>query len=135
MQQVTAGLIVFNGRLLLAKRPLAKKLGGQWEFPGGKVETGEELREALRRELWEELRLNGRIGRKYCETVHSYPFGTLCLHAYWVQADSEAVQLTEHDACVWVGPQELAEYDVTSADREIVTKLRRQFKQWFRAQM
>ena len=135
MQQVTAGLIVFNGRLLLAKRPLAKRLGGQWEFPGGKVEAGEELCDALRRELWEELRLNGRIGKKYCETVHSYSFGTLCLHAYWVQADSEVVQLTEHDACVWLGPQELAAYDVTSADREIVTKLCRQFKTCFQAQM
>ncbi|WP_346355864.1 (deoxy)nucleoside triphosphate pyrophosphohydrolase [Azotosporobacter soli] len=135
MLQVTAGLIIFAGRILLAQRPQGKRLGGQWEFPGGKVEAGEALTACLRRELQEELELSGTVGVKYAESVYRYPFGDICLHAYWFASESEHVTLHEHQAVVWLTPEELSDYEMVAADREIAARLKKQFHGQFIAQM
>ena len=60
---VTAAVIRKNGRLLIAQRPLGGRLGGLWEFPGGKVEPGETLKQCLRREIKEELGVRIKVGQ------------------------------------------------------------------------
>ena len=59
MIAVVAALAAKEGRLLIAQRPMGRHMGGKWEFPGGKLEKGENAAEALRRELKEELGLSG----------------------------------------------------------------------------
>ncbi|MGE5582874.1 MAG: (deoxy)nucleoside triphosphate pyrophosphohydrolase [Bacillota bacterium] len=59
---VTAGVIIENGKYLIAQRPLQGTEGGKWEFPGGKVELGEDPRDGLRRELFEELGVEVDVG-------------------------------------------------------------------------
>lgn len=131
MVEVTAGLVLFAGRILLAQRPSGKRLAGKWEFPGGKLEAGEDLKACLRRELAEELQLDVKVGKKYGETCHRYDFGDLCLHVYWVLPADDKFVLREHQAAVWVSPQELKDYDFAAADLEIVARLQAEFKDFF----
>lgn len=81
--EVVAAVLVREGRVLVAKRPAAKRNGGLWEFPGGKVEPGETHAEALTREIEEELGLFVEVGSHLMSVEHTYPFGRIRLHAYF----------------------------------------------------
>src|SRR5215467_11743590 len=70
---VAAGILVRNGRILICQRHRSDRYGLQWEFPGGKVGTGETREEALRRELQEELAVQAEIGREVHRVRHRYP--------------------------------------------------------------
>ncbi len=70
---VVAGVVRRDGLFLIAQRLADDTLGGYWEFPGGKVDPGEELRDALRRELMEELGIETEIGAEIQRVVHAYP--------------------------------------------------------------
>jgi 8-oxo-dGTP diphosphatase len=69
---VAAGIVIENGRVLLAQRKPDAHLAGAWELPGGKVEEGEDPRDALRRELREELGIDVRVGEIVDVTFHRY---------------------------------------------------------------
>ncbi len=69
---VAAGVIVENGRVLLTQRKAGTHLEGAWEFPGGKVHSGEDPRDALRRELREELGIDVTVGDIVEVTFHRY---------------------------------------------------------------
>ena len=69
---VAAAVVVREGRVLLTQRKTGTHLAGAWEFPGGKVEAGEDPREALRRELREEIGVQGRVGEILDVTFHRY---------------------------------------------------------------
>jgi 8-oxo-dGTP diphosphatase len=71
--QVTAGVLVEDGRVLVCQRRPGGHHPGKWEFPGGKVEPGESLAQGLHRELQEELGIEARVGRRLWETRHQYP--------------------------------------------------------------
>jgi mutator protein MutT len=85
---VTAAIIRKNGSVLLARRAPEEKLGGFWEFPGGKVENGETPEECLARELAEELGILARIGEKCAESLHQYDHGNFRIVAYLVDCRS-----------------------------------------------
>ncbi len=70
---VAAALLVEDGRVLLSQRKAGTHLAGAWEFPGGKVEPGEDPRAALERELREELGIDARVGEIVDVTFHRYP--------------------------------------------------------------
>jgi 8-oxo-dGTP diphosphatase len=119
---VVCAVIERAGRVLLAQRPAHKHLPLKWEFPGGKVESGEEPAAALRREIREELGCDIVIGRALPRFLHTYgateiemiPFvcalapGTPELHPH------------EHVALDWVPPGELVRYDLAAADLPVV---------------
>jgi 8-oxo-dGTP diphosphatase len=69
---VSAGVVVERGRVLLTKRKSGSHLAGAWEFPGGKVESGEDPRDALARELKEELGIDATVGEVIDVTFHRY---------------------------------------------------------------
>jgi 8-oxo-dGTP diphosphatase len=69
---VAAGVLIEDGRVLLTQRRSGTHLAGAWEFPGGKVDPGEDPREALRRELAEELGIDARAGEILDVTFHRY---------------------------------------------------------------
>lgn len=73
-------LIAPDGRFLLTSRPAGKVYAGHWEFPGGKVEPGESVEEALRRELHEELGITIGHAEPWQVTLHDYPHALVRLH-------------------------------------------------------
>src|ERR1700726_2701617 len=75
MKRVVAALIVKDGKLLVCQRTRHQTMPLKWEFPGGKIEEGEQPRDALRRELEEELGIVAKVGTEVARIVHEYPGG------------------------------------------------------------
>ena len=71
-----------NGEVLLACRPEGKPYAGYWEFPGGKVESGEKIFDALRREFLEEIAVDIQSAEPWCGVEHVYPHAHVRLHFY-----------------------------------------------------
>ena len=125
-QEIVIGLVCLEGRLLISKRKDEAHLGGYWEFPGGKPKPGEEKKQALKREIMEELALDVTVGEKFCDFEYDYADRRLHLHFYWCatqQARTEARAL-EVAAFRWVRPAELDAFRFPSANREILAALR-----------
>jgi 8-oxo-dGTP diphosphatase len=99
--------IVYNshGEVLFAQRPAGKPYAGWWEFPGGKVETGETVHAALTRELNEELGLQVQNCRSWITREHVYPHATVRLHFCKVHTFDGQPQSLEGQAFVWGDPQ------------------------------
>ena len=124
MQQVTAALIEKNGRILLALRKAGKHMGRKWEFPGGKVDPGEEPKDALRRELEEEFSIQAEIG----EFLGSIRFREkqldLQLLLYRATHLTGDFILREHEAILWVQPDQVEAYDLVDSDRKLFRRFR-----------
>lgn len=123
MQIATAAIIKRRGRYLVAKRKAGGLVGGKWEFPGGKVEDNESLRQSLVRELNEELSIKVRIGEFFDEHVHRYKNGSIKLYAYTIKHYSGKIELKEHDEIRWVEPRELCYMDFVGNDKPLVNKI------------
>lgn len=123
---VGAALIDADGRVLLAQRPAGKADAGLWEFPGGKVEGGEGLEEALVRELREEL---GIETEESC--LAPLGFGTrsdehrrLLLCVFACRKWRGTPRALEGQALEWCPPRDLLRYDMPVVDRPIAAQLR-----------
>ena len=114
------------GRVLVAQRPAGKSLAGGWEFPGGKLEPGEERRAGLARELEEELGI--RVEPASClpliRYLHAYPEREVLLDVFRVPHWSGAPQCLEHQALDWRPAEALLETGLLPADAPIVNALR-----------
>lgn len=108
---VVGAVIFHHGKILCAQRGAAGTLPNMWEFPGGKVEVGESPREALIREVEEELGCRVAVGDKVADTMHEYEFGTVRLTTFACQLLEGTPQLTEHAAVRWLSPDELVQLD------------------------
>jgi len=100
-----AVLIRSDGEVLLARRPASKVYPGYWEFPGGKVEPGEPIRDALRREIHEELGIEVERAHPWIMRVFVYPHATVRLHFYRVHAWRGEPRALEHQAIAWQRPE------------------------------
>src|SRR5262245_48500700 len=125
MKQVVAALMVqADGKLLICQRTKHQSLPLKWEFPGGKIEPGEEPREALRRELDEELGIEATIGPEVTRIQHSYQNGnSVDLRFYLVREYRGALANRIFHDIRWVALEELPEYDFLDADVELVRDL------------
>jgi len=123
---VAVALIDVDGRVLIARRPQGKQLGGLWEFPGGKVEPGERPEAALIRELREELGIEVAESclAPFVFTSHGYDSFHLLMPLYLCRRWSGTVQAREHSALKWVKPASLADYPMPPADEPLVAWLR-----------
>lgn len=116
MIAVVAGLIVRDGKLLIAQRPGDKHMGGRWEFPGGKIEKGESPEAALRRELSEELGIEVKVGRIYHAVMHSYPEKDVLLMFYRCSLMFGEPQPIEEADVRWIKESEIRLYNWAEAD-------------------
>ncbi len=115
---VVCAIIMREGRIMLAQRPPGKKLGGMWEFPGGKVEPGESAEAALHRELAEELGCSVRVTKTLAPFVHAYDWGSIELIPFVCELAAESAEPHphEHTALVWVEREDLKSYELAPAD-------------------
>lgn len=117
---VAVGLIVQNGQALLAKRAEHQHQGGRFEFPGGKVEAGELVTDALVRELHEELGIDIHNPQFVQRLTYHYPEKTVCLHVYRIELfDGEPVG-REGQPLHWLPLAQLFELNFPDANRPIV---------------
>lgn len=113
---VVGAVIVAEGRVLCAQRGGTGSLAGKWEFPGGKIERGESPRQALEREISEELKCGIEVGAAITTTRHEYDFATISLTTFYCQLIAEEPELTEHQAMAWMTPAELQDLAWAAAD-------------------
>ena len=113
---VVGAVIVRDGLVLCAQRGASGALAGLWEFPGGKIEPGESPREALEREIAEELLCTVDVGAEVTTTVHEYEFGIVNLTTFFCTLLAGTPALTEHAEVIWLEPKDLEEIEWAPAD-------------------
>jgi 8-oxo-dGTP diphosphatase len=113
-----------EGRVLIAQRPRGRHMAGRWEFPGGKLDLGEDPYDGLTRELAEELGVVVREARPLIRLRHDYPDRRVLLDVWQVTAYDGEPKSLESQALAWARPDELPSHDLLEADRAIVTALR-----------
>lgn len=121
--EVCAAVIQHQSKILITLRPEDKRLGGYWEFPGGKIEEGESPQFALKRELREELDIEIVVGSLLKTVHHSYEWGNVLILAYlctWKSGEIKHLEVADH---CWVAPENLLDYDILEADQPIIKKL------------
>lgn len=123
MIRVVCGIIYKDNKILLTRRKKEKSMGGFWEFPGGKVEDGESDKDALKRELKEELNLEVYDLDFSSENTHNYDKFVIHLMGYKCKAKLDPGKLTDHDKYEWVGVSELREYNLAEADRPLLKSI------------
>ena len=122
---VVAALILDRGRWLVAQRPANKHLGGKWEFPGGKVHDGEDPRDALIREIREELGCTIEVLSAVAPYVHDYGTVRIRLIPYTARLAAPGARpvALEHSALRWAAHDEIAVMDLAPADLPLVALL------------
>ena len=121
---VAAAIIAREGRYLIARRKSGTHLGGFWEFPGGKRESGESLEACLARELREELDVTISAPVAFRTIRHAYADKTIELHFFRCSIQEGEPEARECAEIRWVNPEEFPLYRFPPADDEILMALR-----------
>jgi A/G-specific adenine glycosylase len=121
--EVTAAVILQNGKVLITRRPSKGLLGGLWEFPGGKREDGESLADCLQRELREELAIETSIGEPFGEYKHAYTHFRVRLFAFHCTITQGEPQLLHASQLQWAALQDLGSFPMGKIDRQIARRL------------
>jgi 8-oxo-dGTP diphosphatase len=125
MQNVTAAVIVKNGKYLIAKRQAGGSLSEKWEFPGGKVEPGETPQQGLAREIYEEFGVNVKVGDFIGSIEFKNKEKEYRLMAYFTEIQGGTISLTVHDEIQWVEIHEFDTYDFADSDKGIIALLKK----------
>jgi len=123
---VTAAVIFDGDKVLITRRPDGSRHAGLWEFPGGKLESGESPEEALRREISEELNAEIEVVEIFEVVFYRYDWGPVLILAYYCQLLTPTIHnigVAEHR---WVHPQDLSGFPILPADQPILSRLNRQ---------
>ncbi|MFP4105212.1 MAG: A/G-specific adenine glycosylase [Phycisphaerae bacterium] len=120
---IVVGLVFREGKILIGRRPVSAMLGGLWEFPGGKVEKGESLLEALHREIREEVGLEIASPELLVVVKHAYSHFRITLHAFRCEYRSGDARPIECEQVRWVAPAELDSFPFPRANRRIIEAL------------
>jgi len=123
--EVVAAIIRFENKFLCVQRGKGKYdyISFKYEFPGGKIEPGESLDQALKREIKEELQYNIHVKEKFLTVEYRYPDFQLKMHSYLCSAVDTNFTLTEHINYHWLEINQLDDLDWAAADIPIVEKL------------
>jgi len=124
MKRVVAALIEKDGKLLVCQRTRHQTMPLKWEFPGGKIEEGEQPRDALRRELEEELGIDATIGDEVARIQHEYPNGGMVeLRFFIIRQYKKEIENRIFREIQWAVPKELPRFDFLEADLTLVNDL------------
>ncbi len=124
MKRVVAGIIIEKGKLLVCQRTRHQTMPLKWEFPGGKIEEGEQPRDALRRELEEELGILAKIGNEIARIQHEYPNGgKVELRFFEIREYQKEIENRIFKDIQWADPKDLPKFDFLEADLTLVNDL------------
>ena len=127
--RVAAAVIIQESKVFSAQRGPGRNLVHLWEFPGGKIEEDESARQALMREIEEELLIELEVAPEAFDTAqHDYDFGRVELTTFICRLKDEVPRLTEHVDFRWLSVDELLDVDWAPADIPTVEKLIRDWE-------
>lgn len=123
--EVVAAIIKHRNKILCVQRGENKfeYISKKYEFPGGKMEAGETKIETVRREIFEELKMEIEVQEEFLTTTHTYPDFKITMHSFICSCISPELTLTEHIDFKWLEKEELEAIDWAAADVPIVHKL------------
>jgi 8-oxo-dGTP diphosphatase len=121
--EVAAAVLFRNGEFFATQRGYGE-FEGMWEFPGGKVESGESVEFALKREIREELCIDISIRKFLCTVKYKYPSFFLVMHCFLCCIESGEIELKEHKSSCWLSKGSLDSVDWLPADIEVVERLK-----------
>src|SRR3546814_270620 len=121
---VTCAIIIHDSKVLICQRSSTVNLPLKWEFPGGKVEPGEDEKATIVREILEELHLDIEVVKRLEPVEHDYPTFRIRLIPFIANVVGGALLLEEHAAAEWVAVDGLDQYDWAPADVPIVEQLK-----------
>lgn len=124
---VAVGVILREQQILLALRDAKQHQGGKWEFPGGKVEQGETVQQALTRELQEEVAIELTQCQAFMQLEYAYPEKTVLLDIYLVTDFSGEPHGREGQPLRWVSIAELSDIAFPDANKPIVERIQQYF--------
>ena len=127
MKEVSAAIIIEDGKVLLARRAKGEKLAGYWEFPGGKREEGETIDECLVREIREELSLDIEVVGEFDTNDYEYPGGEIRLIGLIAEIRNGVISKTVHDLVEWIEISSVLEYQLAPADIPLAERLRNDY--------
>lgn len=120
--EVVAAIIVKDGQVFATRRGYGE-WQGWWEFPGGKMESGESPQEALKREIREELDAEITVGDLLDTVEWDYPSFHLTMYCFVCRLLSESLHLNEHEAATWLAPETLTSVTWLPADEVLLDKI------------
>lgn len=121
--EVAAAIIIDEGRIFATQRGYGEFKDG-WEFPGGKIEQGETPKQALKREIREELDTEIEVGELLDTVEYDYPGFHLTLHCFLCTVKSGELVLKEHEAAKWLTRESLDSVEWLPADIGVIEKLK-----------
>jgi 8-oxo-dGTP diphosphatase len=120
MPRSVAGIAIKDGLALVARRLPGGEMGGTWEFPGGKLESGEDDEQALKREFDEEFGVAVKVGKKLGQSRFEHSGKQYELSAVMIDLEQGPLELREHSELRWVGSTEIADLRLTDSDRSLL---------------
>lgn len=123
--KVAAAIIRNKDRIFATQRGYGEFKDG-WEFPGGKIEEGETPKQALLREIEEELNTRIAVGERVACVEYDYPSFHLSMECYWAEVISGELELKEHEAAKWLTKEELDSVAWLPADLDLIEKLKKE---------
>ncbi|MBL7049869.1 MAG: (deoxy)nucleoside triphosphate pyrophosphohydrolase [Nitrospira sp.] len=123
--EIVAAIIFCSDRILCVQRnsDTYPYISMKYEFPGGKIDTGETKEAALKRELKEELNIDIEIFSEYMTVSHTYPDFYLTMHTYTCNCEDTSVALSVHIDHKWLTKDRLGELDWAAADIPVIKRL------------
>jgi|SRR5579863_9313058 len=122
---VAAGILVDGDQILICQRHHRDAYGMQWEFPGGKARQGEEMKDALRRELKEELAIDAEVGEEVFRLRHRYPDRYVEVAFFSISSYQGTITNRVFEAVQWSPREQLTRFEFLEADRELVGRMAR----------
>ncbi|MCG6190122.1 (deoxy)nucleoside triphosphate pyrophosphohydrolase [Maribellus maritimus] len=120
MVEVTCAILLFENKFLITQRSAESEHSLSWEFPGGKLKTGESPEDCIQREINEELEIEIEILERLKSIPFDYGFKKIRLIPFLCSATSIQLKLNEHIQFKWIQLQDIDDFDLLDADKKLI---------------